>query len=285
MELLSCINGAGVICETARLIFDSLSPNTRRAYRAQISDVARWHGNTKPTDETMADYIIARFDEGTSPATLRLALSSVNWLAKASEVKSPVGRRTKAVMKMLAEKGHGRGRGQAKPLYYDDAVRILKVARKIDAAIVALLFMAGLRRSEVAALRWGDIVETGTGGLLIHVTMSKNNRDGCINDIRFLKGSFADAVRDIRPEDAEPALLIFGCCPETINNRLKHAARAAGIKNVSAHSGRIGLASELTSRGASMTEVMLAGAWKTPRMVAHYSTGAMAQRGAVNKYF
>ena len=61
--------------------------------------------------------------------------------------------------------------------------------------------------------------------------------------------------------------------------------RAAGIEaRVTAHSGRVGLASELTARGASTTEVMLAGNWKTARMVAHYSAGATAERGAVAKY-
>ena len=48
--------------------------------------------------------------------------------------------------------------------------------------------------------------------------------------------------------------------------------------------GRVGLASELTSCGASTTDVMLAGNWKTSRMVAHYSAGATAERGAVARY-
>ena len=53
---------------------------------------------------------------------------------------------------------------------------------------------------------------------------------------------------------------------------------------MTAHSGRVGLASELTSRGASTANVMLAGNWKTARMVAHYSAGATAERGAVARY-
>ena len=70
-----------------------------------------------------------------------------------------------------------------------------------------------------------------------------------------------------------------------IQRRFTAAARAAGIEaRVTAHSGRVGLASELTARGASTTEVMLAGNWKTARMVAHYSAGATAARGAVRKY-
>ena len=46
---------------------------------------------------------------------------------------------------------------------------------------------------------------------------------------------------------------------------------SAGVERVTAHSGRVGLASELTSRGASTTDVMLAGTgrragwWRTTR--------------------
>ena len=39
-----------------------------------------------------------------------------------------------------------------------------------------------------------------------------------------------------------------------------------------------------SSRGASTTDVMLAGNWKTSRMVAHYLAGATAERGAVARY-
>ena len=46
----------------------------------------------------------------------------------------------------------------------------------------------------------------------------------------------------------------------------------------------MGLASELTRRGASTTDVMLAGNWKASRMVAHSSSGATAERGVVAQY-
>ena len=69
---------------------------------------------------------------------------------------------------------------------------------------------------------------------------------------------------------------------EKCNWRFTAAARPAGLaRRVTAHAGRVGLASELTSRGASTTGVMLTGHWKTSRMVAHYSAGATAERGAV----
>ena len=89
--------------------------------------------------------------------------------------------------------------------------------------------------------------------------------------------------------DGLAAILATAARPRTdgrgVERRFTAAARAAGIEaRVTAHSGRVGLASELTARGASTTEVMLAGNWKTARMVAHYSAGATAERGAVRKY-
>ena len=91
-------------------------------------------------------------------------------------------------------------------------------------------------------------------------------------------------ARAARP-DAAPTDRVVGLSPLQIQRRFTDAARAAGIEaRLTAHSGRVGLASELTARGASTTEVMLAGNWKTARMVAHYSAGATAERGAVRKY-
>lgn len=69
---------------------------------------------------------------------------------------------------------------------------------------------------------------------------------------------------------------------QQVARRLEAAGRAAGVeRRLTGHSGRVGLASELTARGASTADVMLAGGWRTARMVAHYSAGAAAERGAV----
>ena len=145
-----------------------------------------------------------------------------------------------------------------------------------------------MRRSEVAALRWADICAATAGnGLLVTVQTSKTNQNGASADIRYLKNGAAAAVRKLRahrsPKDSD--LVFGGLTPQSIGNRFGAAATAAGIEpRLTAHSGRVGLASELTARGASTTETMLAGNWKTARMVAHYSAGAAAERGAVNKY-
>ena len=96
--------------------------------------------------------------------------------------------------------------------------------------------------------------------------------------MRYLKNGAANAIRTLRAADAAPTDRVIGLSPLQIQRRFTAAARAAGIEaRVTAHSGRVGLASELTARGASTTEVMLAG--NSARMVAHYSARHRRTRG------
>ena len=197
-----------------------------------------------------------------------------------------------------------RGRGQAAPLSADGLAAILATAERprtdgrgveshttaqrrgrADAVIAGLLFMGGLRRSEVSALEWRDVADASdSDGVLITVRTSKTNQEGDAADVRYLKNGAAKAIRTVRA-DAAPTDRVVELSPLQIQRRFTAAAHAAGIEaRLTAHSGRVGLASELTARGASTTEVMLAGNWRTARMVAHYSAGATAERGAVAKY-
>ena len=158
----------------------------------------------------------------------------------------------------------------------------------VDRVIAGLLFMAGLRRSEVAALEWRDVTDArGDDGLLIAVRRSKTNPDGEAAEVRFVKGDVARAVRALRERRGavEPTDRVVGLSAQAISERFAAAARAAGIEpRLTAHSGRVGLAAKLTAREDSAHNVMRAGNWKTVRMVAHYSAGASAERGAVARY-
>ena len=71
--------------------------------------------------------------------------------------------------------------------------------------IVGLLFMAGMRRSEVSALRWADVADAAdVDGVLVTVRRGKTNQEGETRDVRFVKGAVADAVRTLRAA-ASPA--------------------------------------------------------------------------------
>ncbi len=269
--------------ETAQMAFYALAPNTRRAYSGAVRRLGQWLDGRKLDDAALVEYLQDRFAAGASPATLRMAVSAAVWYLSALELPSPSGRRTKAVMKQLSEKGTDRRRGQSKAMTYDHAIAMLTIGRPLDRAIVALAFMAEMRRSEITALRWGDIEEAEDGMLLIRVRIYKTNRAGGDKDVRLLKNGFAQAVRDLR--GADPDAPVIGLGAQRISQRITALGTMTGVPcHVTAHSGRVGLASELTAKGASTTETMLAGNWKTARMVAHYSAGAAAKRGAVAKF-
>ena len=263
---------------TRKLADASISVNTRRAYLGALARVDAWRGDDPLTDGVLAAYLGAIFEAGRAPATAALAVAAVRFRAKLAGQPDPAGAATARVLGGYRRTAADRGRGQAAPLSADGLAAILATAERprtdgrgveshptaqrrgrTDAVIAGLLFMGGLRRSEVSALEWRDVADASdSDGVLITVRTSKTNQEGDAADVRYLKNGAAKAIRTVR---------------------------AAGIEaRLTAHSGRVGLASELTARGASTTEVMLAGNWRTARMVAHYSAGATAERGAVAKY-
>ena len=80
-------------------------------------------------------------------------------------------------------------------------------------------------------------------------------------DVRLVKGGTARALaklRACRADDDHAA--VFGLSASAIYRRVQALAKHAGIDGrTTPHSARIGLASELTMRGASIQEVMRAG--------------------------
>ena len=290
---------------TRHLADHSLSPNTRNAYARALRQFDAWRGPEVATDATLAAYLGWLFEQGRAPATAALVVAAVTFRATlaGTTVRGP---QTARVLAGFRRDGADRGRGQAAPLTADGLAAILATADRpretgrgresvaiaarrgaLDKALAAVLFQGGLRRSEAAALEWRDVVPAATeDAILVTVRRSKTDQESTATDVRYLKNGAAAAVLALRPAEVDPTARVFGgLTPRSLGRRFTAAAKAAGIAaRLTAHSGRVGLASELTARGASTTDVMLAGAWKTARMVAHYSAGARAERGAVARY-
>ena len=243
---------------------DARAENTRRTYAGQWARFEAWCRARGLGDPAAAPGVragIARPD----PAP-RLA--------------APLSLDSAAVLLAIARQPRRTGRGV-------ESARVAARRGLEDGAIVSLAFCAGLRRSEIAALRWQDITDTRwRGQLRVRVRASKTNPEAAREDHRLLVGSFAAAVSALRaatvPDGADRVVPLSGV---QINRRLKALAERAGLEGVSSHSGRRGMASELVRRGASTTAVQQAGGWRSPHMVAHYASVVALEHGAVARYF
>ena len=88
----------------------------------------------------------------------------------------------------LAQQPRRTGRGV-------ESARVAAARGIEDGAIVSLIFCAGLRRSEIAALRWQDVTDTKwRGQLRVRVRASKTNPEAAREDHRLLVSGFAAAV-------------------------------------------------------------------------------------------
>ena len=298
----------------------SRADNTRRQYASGWKGWARWaalggHQVLPAAPDAVAAYLAELVDDGKAASTISAARAAIRAAHVDTGADDPTDHDgVRRVLKGLRRQAAGRGRGQAQGITADDCAAMLATAPlprrtgrgteseeaadergAVDRAIVALLFQGGLRRSEASALRWADVTEAADGaGIRVTVRRSKTDQEGTTADVRYLKNGCAQALRMLRDrrtvqaagmQPAPDALVLDGLTGQSIARRLAAAAKAAGITGrITGHSGRVGLASELTARGASTAETMLAGGWKTERMVAHYSAGATAERGAVAKY-
>ncbi len=202
--------------ETARrLVEASVSENTRRAYAGALRRLDAWLDGRPLDDAALAAYLAELHDAGRAPASASMAVAAARLRAKLAGEPDPAGERTARVLAGYRRTAAGRGRGQAPPFTAADLAAVLATCSRsrrrgrgvesdqvalergrVDAVIAGLLFMAGMRRSEVAALRWADVADSTDGdGMLVTVRRSKTNQEGEAGDVRFVKDGVARALQ------------------------------------------------------------------------------------------
>ena len=106
--------------------------------------------------------------------------------------------------------------------------------------MVPIISDAGLRRSEAAALAWGDIQrwDDGSGPITV-VRQDRLKVQGAVVAVTSAAMEPPDAIRLIRTDNGEK---VFGLSESQIAQRVKVIARAAGLADwelCSGHSGRV----------------------------------------------
>ena len=288
------------------LMQSSIAERTKTNYERNLKQFGEWcqeNDIESPDDRDISDFFTALFSKGYAPGTIKLFACALVYDARQRDVSSPIGNQSRSVLAGIAREGRTRGRGQSEGLTFVQYEKILDRACEprnkyestqqaierghLDRAMVTLLFMAAMRRSEVSRVRWQDIDFTHDDFVYVAVTHSKTNQTGEREDVRVLKDCGAQALRDLRASRADEPLSerVIPIGDMSINIRFKKCCRSIGLRGqYTSHSGRIGLASELCARGAPIQAVALAGGWQSADMVIHYSKKSERERGAVATY-
>ena len=295
-----------------RALDDSRSPNTRRNYARAWAAFEQWcqeRGTPSlPADpEFIAAYLAGRAEAGWKTATVRAAwaaVSDTHRQAGHADVADHLGiRRTisglarrdrrpqeqaqgliseaMAVIRATAFTPRRVG-GRSTPVESEEAARTRGL---LDVAICATLRDGMLRRSELAALCWGDVnfLEDGTGRILVRASKSDQEGEG---EVLFIGPDCASDLLAIRPEIPGPETPVFGLSESQVGRRVKDAGKAAGLgEGFTGHSGRIGMARDLSAAGVELSALMTAGRWSSPTMPARYTRNEAAARGAVARYY
>ena len=150
---------------------------------------------------------------------------------------------------------------------------------EVRRGLVAVLSDAGLRRSEAAALTWGDVQRWDDGSGRITVIRSKTDAEAQGAVVAITPAAMA-ALSAIRPAGVGGEVKVFGLSESQIARRVKAVARAAGLSDwefFSGHSGRVGMARRMAQNGAPTHEIERQGRWKQGGgMVGRYTRGESA---------
>lgn len=160
---------------------DSVSENTRRAYRTDLEHFVAWGGTIPSGSEIVAAYLAEHADT-LAVSTLKRRLAAISVGHEASGHLSPTSSKiVKATMRGI-QRTKSTVQRQAKPLLVEDLMRIMAMLGDNpkdvrDKALLLIGFAGGFRRSELVAINCNDI-ELVRQGMTINIRRSKTDQIG-----------------------------------------------------------------------------------------------------------
>ena len=280
---------------------DAKAGTTRRVYASSWQQFLTWadaggHPALPATPQSVALYLGHLVAEGKAMATIEQARAAISHFHAAAGIQKGdnPARHTVVAEAMKGWRNQAPAPRQADALTAEALTRVREVLRlprrgrggrmesaktaqrraALDLAIIGVLADGGLRRSEAAGLTWGDVELWADGTGRLTVQKGKNQFEPATVAVT---EATARALREIQPGDADPAAPVFGLTGEALANRVRAAAKAAGLGDrYSGHSGRIGMARRMVAAGAPNAAVQRQGRWKHGGMVARYTRGEAA---------
>lgn len=275
----------------------SIPDNTKTAYRRQARDFVAWceerERNTLPASaQTLADYVSSLCDQDKAPSTIEQAIATVRVAHRQAGYKGQPD--TEAALRIL--KTHKRDRAEqgkrkkkAPPVTIEvlramvDAADPATFAGRRDRVMIVLGFAMMARRSELAALRIGDVTFTDDG-LTTFIRSSKTDQEAAGAEVNIPNGVHPDTdpVRVVRAwldtlaehghtdgpllrhinrwDQLQPG----GMSGAAINERVRKLAVEAGLPNAvtfTAHGLRAGGPTEAAKAGQPVSFIADHGRW------------------------
>jgi integrase len=285
------------------------SKNTVRAWRAN------WRVWTSFTDEIgepalptsveiLERFLMAQVHAGKKRATLEQYLATLATVHRLAELPNPIDTLEGGLMWRGIKRNHlVRAQRQAQGLSWADLETIVGAmepgapATIRDTALVRVAFETLFRRSEIAAMDVHHVEFGRDGSALVILPRSKTDQEG-EGDLRPLSPRTGMALRAWLDASGITEGAVWRSLPPTfkgtasLRNRLgdgdiariykRRATRAGFVSEaISAHSTRVGAAQELLENNYPAAAIMVAGGWKTERMVVRYGKKLAASRNAM----
>ena len=279
--------------------------NARPAFPAQPHDLVEYLHAHSPPLTTDASGAIAADQKADHPeirraSTVRRWLASLSTLHRIAEVVDPTRHEDVRAARRTILRGRPLPEQKA-ALRWEDILKALEGLgtsnRDLRArALITVAYSTMARRAELVGIRVEDISDASDGD----GTVTLRTKGGQIQE-RYLAREAREAVSQWLDQAGIDEGYVFrrierhgGVGERTISDgevarTFKRIAKLLGwdpsqVARVSGHSIRIGAAQDLTSAGASLPEIMLAGGWRSPTMPTHYSRKLSASSGAMRRW-
>jgi site-specific recombinase XerD len=285
-------------------VAESLSPATRRAYRAALAAFRSWceAAGAEPlraSPEMVAAFVAAEAQAGRKVATLEQRVAAIRWLHEAAGLETPTSAKLVRATMQGIRRELGVAPARKAPATVERLAAMVAHADPTtpkgfrDRALLLFGFASALRRSELVALAVDDLEATDRG-LLVMVRRSKTDQEGRGHVRAIPIGRHAETcpVRALRAWLEAAAITrgpVFrsvdrhGRIGESMSARavaevVKSYAQAAGLdpSAFSGHSLRAGFVTSAAERGARAERIMDHTGHRSVAMVRVYTRRADA---------
>ena len=270
------------------------SENTRRGYRHDLAHFEEWRAGQPMTKLLVEEYAAMLQAEGKSPNTINRILAAVRWWARrvgdlAFEGRLPKVDREEIITQTARIVGikdvTGTRPQKGRHLAPGELAALMQACQNDetpagarDAAVIALAWATGARRSELAELQRSNFVKTGydEGDLRIH---GKGDRTRTVYIYNGAVAALADWLT-IRGNDDGPlfyavnkggkVLAGHAVSDEALAQMLAKRAEQAGVSNLTWHDFRRTFAGNLLDNGNDLVTVQKLMGHSSPTTTSNY---------------